>query len=263
MKKWNDGPLPILRVADFFSGTHSWTKPFEQMVKDGRIGELRVYSVDNNPRYTDTTTAIKDFLSVTREEVIDHLGGRPDVILASPPCTTFSVASLGHHWGRWPDGSNWRPKTSAAVVGKALSKHTLDLIEQLAPRFFWIENPRGGMRKMPWMEHLQRETVWFCQYGPTKGVLRAKPTDLWGVWPASWKPRAQCKNGNPECDHERAPRGAKTGTQGLKNNADRSMIPQELTTEIAEAVLQALLFLQPVTPIKEVKASARGLFTFV
>jgi hypothetical protein len=35
-----------------------------------------------------------------------------------------------------------------------------------------------------------------------------------------------CKNGD-KC-HESAPRGSKTGTQGLKGSVERSVIPKEL-----------------------------------
>ena len=44
-----------------------------------------------------------------------------------------------------------------------------------------------------------------------------------------------CKNGQP-C-HEAAPRGSRTGTQGLKNNYERSKIPYLLTREIIETIL--------------------------
>jgi hypothetical protein len=45
-----------------------------------------------------------------------------------------------------------------------------------------------------------------------------------------------CKNGNPNCNHERAPRGSKTGTQGKKGSFDRSKIPNELCLEVMRAV---------------------------
>ena len=66
-----------------------------------------------------------------------------------------------------------------------------------------------------------------------------------------WSPRKKCKtggygsvvidgktwalneNGGP-C-HEAAPRGAKTGTQGLKGDYERSKIPQELCEELVKA----------------------------
>jgi hypothetical protein len=41
-----------------------------------------------------------------------------------------------------------------------------------------------------------------------------------------------CKNGDP-C-HVSAPRGAKTGTQGLKGSKERSVIPAELCEHIVE-----------------------------
>ncbi len=44
--------------------------------------------------------------------------------------------------------------------------------------------------------------------------------------------RPPCKNGSP-C-HEPAPRGSKTGTQGLANARERGRIPDELCQHIVE-----------------------------
>jgi hypothetical protein len=60
-----------------------------------------------------------------------------------------------------------------------------------------------------------------------------KPTDLWGEV-KGWTPRTPCKNGQG-C-HEAAPRGSKTGTQGLKGAKDRSRVPYDLGHEILEAL---------------------------
>jgi len=46
-----------------------------------------------------------------------------------------------------------------------------------------------------------------------------------------WKSRPECWNGRKNC-HELAPRGSTTGTQGLKDNYERSKIPYELCYEI-------------------------------
>lgn len=76
------------------------------------------------------------------------------------------------------------------------------------------------------MSKLPRYTVTYCQYGDN----RMKPTDIWTNHPnPKFKP--MCKNGAP-C-HESAPRGSKTGTQGLKCKIDRSRIPKELCDHIA------------------------------
>jgi hypothetical protein len=81
----------------------------------------------------------------------------------------------------------------------------LALINELNPRYWFIENPRGGMRKMNFMQELPRYTITYCQYGDK----RMKPTDIWTNHPApGFKP--PCKNGAP-C-HEPAPRGSKSGT---------------------------------------------------
>ena len=60
---------------------------------------------------------------------------------------------------------------------------------------------------------------------------RCKPTDIWTNHPnPNFKP--MCKNGDP-C-HEKAPRGSRTGTQGIKGSVDRSRIPDKLCEYIVE-----------------------------
>ena len=70
-----------------------------------------------------------------------------------------------------------------------------------------------------------------CKYGDD----RAKPTDIW-TNSKTWIPRPVCKNGNPDCHHQRAPRGSKTGTQGRKGSYERSKIPNELCFEILKSL---------------------------
>ena len=159
---------------------------------------------------------------------VDKVPFIPDMIWASPPCTTFSVASIGKHWDM-----NRRPKTEAALMGLQILKKTISIIEyymQLNPNLIWyIENPRGMMRKMDvWDEILHiRNTVTYCQYGDS----RMKPTDIW-TNNFQWQPRPACSNG-ATC-HISAPRGSRTGTQGLKGSYLRSQIPQQLCKEIVE-----------------------------
>ena len=118
------------------------------------------------------------------------------------------------------------PKSDYAKFCDLTNINVLKLIEELKPKYYFIENPRGGMRKMNFMKDLPRYTVTYCQYGDS----RMKPTDIWTNHPnPGFKP--MCKNGSP-C-HVSAPRGSKTGTQGLKNSKDRSVIPYELCRHIA------------------------------
>jgi hypothetical protein len=54
--------------------------------------------------------------------------------------------------------------------------------------------------------------------------------------PEGWRPLPMCWNGNRKCHHEPAPRGSQTGTQGLKNDYERSKIPPLLIKEILNSV---------------------------
>ncbi|MCW8966155.1 MAG: hypothetical protein OQK82_05665, partial [Candidatus Pacearchaeota archaeon] len=110
----------------------------------------------------------------------------------------------------------------------------LKLIEYFGCTYY-IENPRGYLRKMPFMQGIPRTTVTYCSYGDT----RMKPTDIWSnnIYNPlfnykGWKHKKICHNGNKNCHHEAAPRGSRTGTQGQANNYERSKIPSELCKEI-------------------------------
>jgi hypothetical protein len=185
------------------------------------------------------STDIKDFGGIDYVcdiRIFDKnmVGFVPDVIWASPPCTGFSVAAIGKNWVK---GEEFTPKTESAKLGIVLLDATLELIRhylRINPKLIWyIENPRGKMRKSPRLHpttKVFRHTVTYCQYGDT----RMKPTDIW-TNNVNWTPRLACKNGMP-C-HVAAPRGSKTGTQGLKGNHLRSVVPYELCKEVIESVL--------------------------
>lgn len=153
---------------------------------------------------------------------------KPDIIWASPPCTAFSVASIGKNWTKV--GNDYLPKNPRAELGLKLVQKTLEIIEHFNPTYFFIENPRGMLRKMPMMAHLKRQGVTYCQYGDT----RMKPTDIW-TNSDKWIPRPMCSNGSP-C-HISAPRGSRTGTQGLANAYERSKIPEDLCMEIIKSCI--------------------------
>jgi len=161
---------------------------------------------------------------------IDKVPFQPDIIWASPPCTTFSIASCGYHWNAPDKEGNREPKTEKAKEGLLILEQTLYILNEIQPKYYIIENPRGLMRKMDTVQHLPLHTVTYCQYGDS----RMKPTDIWTN--IDWQPREKCKNGM-SC-HEKAPRGSRTGTQGLKNNHERSKVPYELCEEILLTVLK-------------------------
>lgn len=204
-----------LKVLELFAGTRSIGKSFEAQGHE-------VYSIEwdevhpNIDWYTDIN-------NVTSQDILEKFGS-PDIIWCSFDCTTYSVAAISHH--RTKTENTLLPKTEKAKFADKTNLHVLKLIEELRPKFYFIENPRGGLRKMDFMSKLPRYTVTYCQYGDN----RMKPTDIWTNHPnPKFKP--MCKNGAP-C-HESAPRGSKTGTQGLKCKIDRSRIPKELCDHIA------------------------------
>ena len=158
----------------------------------------------------------------------------PDIIWASPPCTTYSIAAISHHRNGTVAKSEFAKKSDRLVI------NTLKLIKETGA-IFYIENPVGMMRKMRYMRDIERTTVTYCSYGD----IRMKPTDIWSnnirslFNPYAWNPKPMCFNGNIFCAHEKAPRGSKTGTQGLKNDFERSKIPALLCEEILLAALHS------------------------
>lgn len=204
-----------MRILDLFAGTGSATQAFKDAGHE-------VIKVEIDPRFE----AEEDDVMKLDAEYLTNTYGQFDFIWASPPCTSFSVASIGYHW------KDNKP-SDQALHGIDLVLHTIDLIKDLKPTFGWlIENPRGLLRIQPFMQSLPRQTITYCQYGEK----RMKPTDLWGVV-KGWTPRPACKNGD-KC-HEAAPRGSRTGTQGITGWVERSKIPYELSKELLEAIENA------------------------
>lgn len=205
-----------MKVLELFAGTRSIGKAFE---KKGH----KVFSVEWNKDF-ENIDLYDDVNNLTAERVME-LFGQPDVIWASPDCTTYSVAAISHH--RRKVGNNLEPVTDYAKFCDKTNKHVINLIKELKPKYFFIENPRGALRKMNFMQEFNRFTVTYCQYGDK----RMKPTDIWTNHPnPNFKPAY--KNGDP-C-HEKAPRGSQTGTQGLKGSIERAVIPDSLCEHIVD-----------------------------
>ena len=205
-----------MKVLELFAGTRSIGKAFEAKGHE-------VFSVEWDKKF-ENIDLYKDIGELTASEILDKFG-QPDVVWMSPDCSSYSMAAIFYHRVKNPETGNLDPKTDYAKFCDRVDQHCLDLIDELKPKFWFIENPRGGLRSMTFMQGLPRYTVSYCQYGD----VRQKPTDIWTNH-ADPKFKPLCKPGAP-C-HVAAPRGSKTGTQGLANSMERSRIPEKLCEHI-------------------------------
>jgi hypothetical protein len=197
-----------MKVVDLFCGLKGWSRPFLDRGHE-------VWTTDIDPSFEPDLAA--NIFDITSHD----LPWKPDIILASPPCEAFSTMVMGRNWTH-----EGEPKTEKAELARNIVLKTYRLIRRIDPLFFVIENPRARLRTLGYLDRLERRTVWYCRLGEPV----AKPTDLWGGFPISLRLPEMCKNGNP--DHIAAPRGSRTGTQGIgRGKADaatRSKIPYGL-----------------------------------
>lgn len=236
-------------VVELFSGTGSVTKAFEE----AGYNVTRV-DIDN----TFKPDLCMDILDVTA----DMLPKQPMFLWASVPCESFVVMAAHRNWLCWADcracgkrmipsgrgQDSWdhekpscsRPKalekqyapvSKDAHHGLKLLSHTIDLIRQVQPKWWLIENPRALMRKLPEVQAFNRYTITHCQYGDPR---RQKPTDLFGFMPWTFEPKA-CKRG-ASC-HQAAPRGSiTTGSRALRRTAGVAALPPLLGSELLDAM---------------------------
>lgn len=216
----------MINLLELFAGSRSVGKAAEKL-------GVNVFSVD-----WEEYEGID--LSIDIESLMDSdIPFTPDVVWASPDCTTYTIAAISKH------RNGVEPKSDYAKKCDSVNQHFIYLIKKwltVNPKMvFFIENPRGMLRHMKWMQEFKRYTVWYCQYGDD----RAKPTDIW-TNSKTWIPRPECHNykydkqGNiikRHCHHESARRGARAGTQGKKGHYERSRIPNMLCIEIIESVI--------------------------
>ena len=131
-----------MKVLELFAGERCIGKAFE---KKGH----EVYSIEWDKSHENIDWYM-DIGQITVQDIIDRFGV-PDVIWASPDCSSYSVAAISKHRRRDSDG-NLTPISEYAKFCDEVNKNVMKLIDDLLEinpnLIYFIENPRGGMRKM-------------------------------------------------------------------------------------------------------------------
>lgn len=194
-----------MKVLDLYCGLKGFSQAFEDRSHD-------VITVDIDKKFK--PTICKDVMELRPED----FKTRFDIILASPPCNCFTVMTISRYWT-----SECKPKKETQEAIRLVA-HTLNLILQNSPKFWYLENPRGMLRNV--LGKPQAQT-----YFASWGVNYLKPTDIWGKHAKmSWG-----KNNRNLLMYERAPRGSQKGVQKLESPEERAKIPYALSEAICLA----------------------------
>lgn len=209
-----------MKTVELFAGTQSFSKVARELGHE-------TWTTDFNEDFNCDLTG--DILTEEiQEKIMEQVKGA-DIVWMSPVCTVWSLSAGNTYWDQYR-----MPRSDKAIQGVKMMMFCRLVADYCVKhnKIFFIENPNG--RSVWIMDNQYLKRCWYCQYGDT----RAKPTNIWTN--LNWIPKT-CKNYNSKqiqglepkhCHHESAPRGSKTGTQGLKGNMERSIIPPMLFKEI-------------------------------
>lgn len=205
-------------MLELYSGSKTMADAFKEL-------GFKIFTVDINKEFD--PDLVIDILRLNSKEIL-NIFGSPHIIWGLPPCTTFSRASIGTHWKKHPTGLH-TPITDACKENITLVEHTLQLITELNPVYWFIENPRGMIKHVPSIKNLPlayKTNVTYCSYGEKY----MKPTYIIRNAPITFK--KPCKEGN-RC-HESTPSGSKQGIQGIDGSFERAKLPKDLCNEVAK-----------------------------
>ena len=121
-----------MKILELFAGTRSIGKVFEAAGHE-------VFSVEWDRDFKDIDL-YKDISQLTAAEVLERFG-RPDVIWASPDCTTYSIAAISHHRIKDAVTGNLDPVSDYAKFCDKVNSHVIELIKELKPKYIGFSVP--------------------------------------------------------------------------------------------------------------------------
>lgn len=212
-----------MKILELFSG-------FEGLSNAFRAKGHECFTIDFDERFP---SSMHCDISKLELEDLPEEWRHPDIIFVGTPCESYSVAAISRHRRKNPETGNLDPISEKAKAADEMNKHVIELIKEMNPKIQIWENPCGALRKMDFMQSIPyRNETTYCKWGFTY----RKATDFFSNIDLHLKP--PCKNGDP-C-HEKAPRGARTGLQAIKDPALKAVYPPKLCEWIVEECEKAI-----------------------
>ena len=150
----------------------------------------------------------------------------PDILWASPDCAVFSMASGSKSFDKDKNPVSDKARLHLRIIQKL--KEVINYFLEKNPKMiYYIENPTA--RLVWFITEYPRYDISYCKYG----FDRMKPTTIW-TNVKGFVPK-KCKR-KDNCNHIKAPRGSKTGTQGIPKH-ERYKVPPPLIEELFNLVM--------------------------
>jgi hypothetical protein len=216
-------------TGEIFLELFSGTKTMSNTAKE--FG-FEVFNIDIDESLSPSLCA--DILTLSAEDIIEHCGGRPHTVWASPDCTKWSYANGSGC--EFTQARRHEPLSPDALHAIELIDHTLALIADLRPKYWFMENPfHGALKEQIVVANYPFVDVYYCAYEwPYQ-----KRTRIWGAFPPKWNARTVCTH----TKHD--------NIKGYGNARKRAEIPVLLSREICASLIIASIGGNPQRPTLE------------